>query len=93
MGDIDTTKIGTAAASLMEKLAEEYPDGSVVRDVMVLVEVQMPDEDGQIDELHGTSVVDWWCSEARRIYQAGLLHIGTEVVLAGWENDPDTDTE
>lgn len=84
MGDIDTTEIGVSAAKLMEKLAEDFPDGSTVRTVFCLVEVEMPVEADEDDDYPFTSVLDWWCSEPRRIVQAGMLGLASDLIKSTW---------
>lgn len=88
MAEIDTTKVGVAAASLMEKLAADYPDGASVTEVMVIVEMRVPDEE-EPGEYY--SPIDWWCSNERRTVQVGMLSLAEKLFNGEWTREEDDD--
>lgn len=75
---IDTSKIGVAAAEMMELIADSgYPEGSEVTDVMVITCVHRPDSDGRLvdenDIAVGNEMVDYSCTSPRLLVHIGLL--------------------
>lgn len=88
MTEIDTTQVGVAASEMMEKLGEDYPEGSRVRDVMVIVSIEVPDPSHEPNERMGETgdveVIDWWCTNERRIVQVGLLTTATNLFSGEW---------
>lgn len=76
---VDGTKMGEAAASLMEKL-DGYPEGSELREVLILAEVEVPSEP-EADEETFTSF-DYWCTSKRAIIRAGMAEMAREYFVA-----------
>jgi hypothetical protein len=73
---LDTTQVGTVAAELMDTLAEDQErdtDELTVGVVMVLVEVQGTDEDGD-----SWTWIRYRCSDPRVWIQRGMLHAALE---------------
>ena len=71
-------QIGLAAARMMEKLEDEYPDGIKISGAMILVEVEVPlplaegetEEDRDHVEIH-----DFYCTSSYRSRQIGMLEL------------------
>lgn len=68
---MDTTRVGTVAAELMEGLAEgweDHPHDVEIGEVLILVELRGDDGDA------GWTDVAFRCSDPRQWVQRGLLH-------------------
>ena len=73
---IDASKVGVAAAQLMEDLEKDQAQTSeeqAIGDVMLLAEVRGKDEDG-----HYTYYLRYRCTDTRQWVQRGMLHAALE---------------
>lgn len=99
---MDTTKIGEAAAEMMEMISEAgYPEGSEVTDVMVIVCVHRPDREGRLINEKGIEVgnemVDYICTNPRLLIHMGILQMAQEKASFGTSpslpDEPDRDDD
>lgn len=84
LDNIDATKVGQAAANMMEMLAENYGKEAVIQQAMVIVQVKHPkddDEDKLVDTIEFTSTAN------SLVYDYGMLGIAFDEAKSGWSND------
>ena len=74
---MDTTRVGTIAAELMENISEKYGEDATLGVVAVVVELDVPASD---ENEHGETHIVYRCSEPRRWIQAGLFERAKRVV-------------
>lgn len=71
---LDQQKIGQVAAELMDQADREFPDGSEVGAVLLVVEVTNPD---------GDSRVIWQVSDPRLHANLGMIEVARHAMLKG----------
>lgn len=100
--DQNASAVGIAAARMMEKIEEVYPDESRVTEVMVLVEVATPinvePDEGDPESGPQHSVTDYFCSDHRRVVQLGMLDDARMIIMEEakaklWEGVEDDEEE
>lgn len=77
-------QIGIAAARMMEKLEEDYPDGIKIHNAMVLVEVEvpLPLEAGETeDDREHVEVFDFYSTSGYRATQLGIVELCKQQIM------------
>lgn len=77
---IDPAKLAELTASLMDELEEAYGSEAELGDVVIAVEVVLPDD---------TTIVEHRCTSSRAVVFAGLASMLTASALDGYRGDDD----
>lgn len=84
---MDTSKIGVAAAQMMDMVEREYPENTEIVDVMVIICAHRPDVEGNLvdedDQPAGDELVDYTCTSPRLLVHCGMLEFAREKMELG----------
>lgn len=96
----DGQQIGIAAARMMQKIEDDYPEGVKVLDAMVLVEIEVPlpllEGESEDDRDH-VEIHDYYSTSQRRSTQLGqvelaklqIMHDQQGILDLGGDDDDD----